>query len=871
MPSMIEVAPACISPVAFAVSEKSASDPPLDAVCRTAAALFGVRYAFVSRLDVTHQRFLGREGLDVSETSRDVAFCAYTILGEAYEPLVVLDTHCDERFAANPLVTGAPFLRFYAGMRIALAGGVHAATVCIADTLPRAGFDKAERERLTDLALFVEATLRGRAAEIEAGRARYQVEDSDSLLQTTLESMDQGLLMTDADDRVRVSNRRVASLMGVPETLLYDGAPFAAVRAYQAAQGEFADLPDDLRGFLEKGCPRTENSDYERMRPDGTVLQVCTRPSPRGGVVRTFTDVTQRRTAECALRASESRYRILAENANDIIVMGDLSMRRHYVSPAVRSVLGYEPEELLATTAAEFCHPDDAQAFTDLWTQVKTQAEGRFITCLRHRHKAGHYAWIEASIRVVRDEPDPGRVIYVAALRDVTARREAEAQVRHMALHDALTGLPNRTLFRDRLEQAITHARRARTCFAVLACDLDRFKAVNDSLGHPAGDALLRVVAERMRAVLRPYDTLARFGGDEFAIVLTYLDAVVDVGDLADRLIAAVSEPVDLDGQSVEVGISIGMTVATERDRDPDELFKRADIALYEAKAAGRNTYREFEPNAGARIATRGQLALDMKEALRAHEFHLVYQPVIDAGTGAVVSFEALMRWRHPTQGEVAPGAFIPVAEEMGLIVPLGAWALHEACREATSWPAHIRVAVNVSVVQLRRAGFEATVMAALAGSGLPAARLKLEVTESVLMQDAEVVIASLHRLRAIGVLIALDDFGTGYSSLSYLRRFPFDKIKIDRAFIRDIADPDAAAIVRAVVSIGERLGMGIVAEGVETVEQLDLVRQEGCTQVQGFLFSPPLPPDAARRYIERVAQHQTPPSGLAPASAKQA
>jgi len=868
---MIEVSPACIVPDAFAVSERPVSDPPLDAVCRTAAALFGVRYAFVSRLDETHQRFLGQDGLNVSQTPRDVAFCAYTVLGEAYEPLVVLDTHRDRRFAANPLVTGAPFLRFYAGMRIALAGGVHGATVCIADTLPRAGFGKAERERLTDLALFVEATLRGRAAEIEAGRARYQVEASDSLLRTTLESMDQGLLMTDADDRVRVSNRRVASLMGVPDTLLYDGAPFAAVRAYQAAHGEFADLPDDLRGFLEKGCPRTENFDYERTRPDGTVLQVCARPSPGGGVVRIFTDVTQRRSAEGALRASETRYRLLAENANDVIVLGDLAMRRHYVSPAVRSVLGYEPEELLATTAAEFCHPDDAQAFTDLWKQVKTGAEGRFITCLRHRHKAGHYVWIEASIRVVRDGPDPGRAIYVAALRDVTARREAEAQVRHMALHDALTGLPNRTLFRDRLEQAIAHARRARTCFAVLACDLDRFKAVNDSLGHPAGDALLRVVAERMRAVLRPYDTLARFGGDEFAIVLTYLDAAGDAGDLADRLIAAVSEPVDLDGQSVEVGVSIGVTVATERDRDPDELFKRADIALYEAKAAGRNTHREFEPNAGARIATRGLLALDMKEALRAQEFHLVYQPVVDAGTGAVVSFEALLRWRHPAQGDVAPGAFIPVAEETGLIVPLGTWALHEACREAASWPAHIRVAVNVSVVQLRRAGFEATVMAALAGAGLPAARLKLEVTESVLMQDAEVVMASLHRLRALSVLIALDDFGTGYSSLSYLRRFPFDKIKIDRAFIRDIADPDAAAIVRAVVGIGERLGMGIVAEGVETAEQLDLVRQEGCTQVQGFLFSPPLPPDAARRYIERAAQSRTSPSGRAPASAEPA
>jgi diguanylate cyclase (GGDEF)-like protein len=724
---MIGASLSCVVPDASEVSGEPAPDAQLDAVCRTAAALFGVRFAFVSRVDKAYQWFLGREGLSVPGTPREVAFCAHTVLGEPHVPLVVLDTHRDARFRANPLVTGEPFLRFYAGVPIALADGINAATVCIADTDPRAGFGEADRRRLADLALFVEATLRGRASQVEAAQAQRRVEASDTLLRTTLESMDQGLLMTDADDRVRVYNRRVAAMMGVAEALLYDGAPFAAVRAYQTAQGEFAHLPDTLRAWLERGDPAARIYDYERARPDGTVLQVRTLPLPEGGLVRTFTDVT--------------------------------------------------------------------------------------------------------------------------------GRRAAEEQIRYMALHDALTGLPNRTLFRDRLDQAIAHASRARSAFAVLACDLDRFKAVNDSLGHPAGDALLRVVAERMRNVLRPYDTIARLGGDEFAIVLAYLDEAREADGIADRLIAAVSEPIDLDGQSVEVGVSIGVTIGTELDQDPDELFQRADIALYEAKAAGRNTHREFEPGAGARIATRGQLALDMKEAIRSREFHLAYQPVVDSATASVVSFEALMRWRHPVQGEIPPGAFIALAEETGLIVPLGAWALQEACREAASWPAPVRVAVNVSVVQLRRAGLEATVMAALAASGLPADRLKLEVTESVLMQDAESVIAGLHGLRALGVRIALDDFGTGYSSLSYLRRFPFDQIKIDRSFIRDIADPDAAAIVRAVVGIGERLGMGIVAEGVETAEQLELVRREGCTQVQGFLFSRPLPPDAARDYLRTAAR----------------
>ncbi|MCJ2103846.1 EAL domain-containing protein [Methylobacterium sp. E-041] len=438
---------------------------------------------------------------------------------------------------------------------------------------------------------------------------------------------------------------------------------------------------------------------------------------------------------------------------------------------------------------------------------------------------------------------------WVATFEDFTERRRNEARIAHMALHDTLTGLPNRALLHDRLSQAIARTTRTHSPFAVLMCDLDRFKAVNDSLGHPVGDALLRVVAERMQAVLRPYDTVARIGGDEFAIVLDYLDEPGAAACLAERLIEAVGKPVCLDEQTIEVGVSIGLAVADENDYSTDDLFKRADIALYEAKAAGRNTYREFCPNVGNRIATRSQLGLDMKEAIRRGEFHLVYQPIVEATTGAVVSFEALMRWQHPLQGTISPSEFIPLAEETGLIVPLGAWALQEACREALTWPKPIRIGVNVSAVQFRR-GLEEAVLSALATTGLPAHRLKLEVTESVLMQDADGVLACLHRLRALGVVIALDDFGTGYSSLSYLRRFPFDKIKIDRSFIRDIADPDAAAIVRAVVGIGERLGMGIVAEGVETVDQLKLVRQEGCTQVQGFLFSRPLLPGDARAYI---------------------
>jgi len=560
-------------------------------------------------------------------------------------------------------------------------------------------------------------------------------------------------------------------------------------------------------------------------------------------------ETERRQAADAQRQVADTRTRLLAENATDVFVLGDLDMRPIYVSPASRAVLGREPEELVGRDPAEHIHPEDRATIADHWG--KLMGGGTPGVCrVRHRHREGHYIWLEASVNLMLDPQSGEATGYVAALRDVTARRETEEQMRHMALHDALTGLPNRTLLHDRLDQAIVYAARTHSPFAVLACDLDRFKAVNDSLGHPAGDALLRVVAQRMRAVLRPYDIVARLGGDEFAVVVGHLDEPGAAACIAERLIAAVGEPVDLDGQVVEVGVSIGYTIATERDRDADELFKRADMALYEAKAAGRNTACEFEYQVGARVATRGQLGLDMKEAMRRGEFRLVYQPVVDAATGMAVGFEALMRWRHPLRGEVSPAEFIPLAEETGLILPLGAWALREACREAMTWPAPVQVAVNVSAVQLRRAGLEAAVLSALAASGLAPGQLKLEVTESVLIQDAEACLACLHRLRGLGVSIALDDFGTGYSSLSYLRRFPFDQIKIDRSFIRDIADPDAAAIVRAVAGISERLGMSVVAEGVETADQLDHVQREGCTQVQGFYFSRPLPAEDARAYI---------------------
>jgi diguanylate cyclase (GGDEF)-like protein len=438
--------------------------------------------------------------------------------------------------------------------------------------------------------------------------------------------------------------------------------------------------------------------------------------------------------------------------------------------------------------------------------------------------------------------PLAGGAGWVVTCQDITARQRAEQQVVFMARHDALTRLPNRVMFRERIELAIAQTERT-IAAAVLFLDLDHFKAVNDTLGHPVGDRLLCSVADRLDSCVRQVDTIARFGGDEFAVIQVGPERVEDVAVLAQRISDVLSAPYEVDGHQVIVGVSIGIAMVPADGSDPDTLLKNADIALYRAKAEGRGVFRLFEPAMDAHLQQRRVLELDLHRALAAQEFELFYQPLLNVTSRRICGFEALMRWNHPTRGLLAPSAFIATTEEMGLIVPLGRWALREACREAVSWPDDVKVAVNLSAVQFASRDLVQAVTDALAGSGLPARRLNLEITESVLLQSTERVLSILHELRDLGASISMDDFGTGYSSLSYLRSFPFDKIKIDQSFIRDLVhDEDAAAIVRAVTGLGSALGMATVAEGVETYEQFARLRAEGCTEVQGYFFGKPAP-----------------------------
>jgi diguanylate cyclase (GGDEF)-like protein len=531
-----------------------------------------------------------------------------------------------------------------------------------------------------------------------------------------------------------------------------------------------------------------------------------------------------------------------------------------------------------------FCMLDDAQRFV---TTNKRFGEIYFLpsemilpgmplrTSLEHRVKNGHFGddigpdFVEQQLAAAR-APEPwhktritrdGRTISVlhqplagggslSTHEDITASRKAEAQIAHMAHYDALTDLPNRLLFREHLVKALESVDRGK--LAVLCIDLDRFKAVNDTLGHPIGDALLRAVGDRLQASARPADLVARLGGDEFAIVQAGTEQPIGATALATRLIAEIAKPFELDGHQVAIDASVGISIAPNDGIDPDKLLKSADMALYRAKNDGRDSYRFFEPDMDARMQLRRKIELDLRRAVAVGEFEVYYQPLITLETQKISGFEALLRWHHPERGMVPPMEFIPIAEEIGLIGQIGAWVLKRACLEAATWPDDIQIAVNLSPAQFKHRAVVLDVVAALGASGLPAHRLEVEITETVLLQDTEATVGILDELHNLGVHISMDDFGTGYSSLAYLQKFPFDKIKIDRSFVKDLSErPQSIAIIRAVTAMSISLGMKTTAEGVETEEELQTLKEEGCTEVQGYLFSKPVPAAQARLLLQ--------------------
>jgi diguanylate cyclase (GGDEF)-like protein len=596
----------------------------------------------------------------------------------------------------------------------------------------------------------------------------------------------------------------------------------------------------DVLGKLVSGA--YDQTDHDRQRTDRSIsLMIEELDHLNRGLERLVEERTVAlRQREEELRAQNLRFDAALSNMSQALLMFDASARLVISNRRYEEMYGLSPEavrpgcllrDLLQRRLENGTFSDDPDAYVcnlmsviaqgKTWSQLVELADGRTISVLNHPMAGG--GW-------------------VATHEDITERRRAEKQIVHMARHDALTDLPNRVLLHERLSQALSDLPPDRQ-LAVLYLDLDHFKGVNDTLGHQIGDDLLKMIAARLRGCVGEDDTVARVGGDEFAIIRTGIGQPDDAAALARRICEAVKQPCELNGHAVMSDTSIGLALAPGDGTDPTELLKNADMALYRAKADGRGTYRFFEPAMDALMKSRRALELALRVALANGEFELHYQPLVNLDDRRITGCEALLRWQHPERGLVPPAEFIPIAEEIGLIVPLGEWVLRQACLDAMQWPSDIKVAVNLSPLQVMNQNLVAVVVGALAAAGLPASRLEVEITESVLMQNSETTLATLHRLRELGVKISMDDFGTGYSSLSYLRSFPFDKIKIDRCFISGLATgDDSVAIVMAIAGLARHLGIATTAEGVETRQQFQQVKALGCSEMQGFLFSPPRP-----------------------------
>jgi diguanylate cyclase (GGDEF)-like protein/PAS domain S-box-containing protein len=540
--------------------------------------------------------------------------------------------------------------------------------------------------------------------------------------------------------------------------------------------------------------------------------------------------------------ARERSYRILVQGVTDYaIFMLDAQGRITSWNAGAERAKGYTAAEIVGRHLSCFFSEEDRGAGVPERALATAVRDGRFEGECWHLRKDESRFLAHVIIDPIRDE---GNVVsgFATVTRDITRQKEDAERTAHMARYDLLTGIANRTLFMEKLAEAAARLRRRGEPFTVLVLDLDRFKTVNDSLGHPAGDALLKLTAQRLKASLRETDVLGRIGGDEFAIIQpggpNQQNAAVR---LANRIIDIIAQPFDLDGNQVTIGTSIGIALAPGDADDPAELMKKADIALYRIKSEGRDDYRFFDAEMTASAEARRQLEDDLRGALSRDELEIHYQPILDALTGEPHAVEALARWRHPAKGYIPPSQFISLAEETGLMVPLGEWILQKACADAMNWPPHIKVAVNLSPVQLRKSNLLDVILCVLVETGLPAQRLELEITETGLFASKTDRLVMMRKLKNLGVTFALDDFGTGHSSLSYLTMFPFDKIKIDKSFTQNLTKrADCAAIVSSVLALGAGLGIKTVAEGVETRRQFDLLRAAGVSLVQGYLFCHP-------------------------------
>jgi len=693
-------------------------------------------------------------------------------------------------------------------------------------------------------------------------QAEEESEAALSLVRATLEATADGILVVDEKGRIVSYNQKLAEMWQVDRELLEAGDDR---RAMESILEQLKD-PAAFMGKVEElyAQPDAESRDLIEFQ-DGRHYERVSRPQKILGAsvgrVWSFRDVTERKRAEDALRTSETRYRTLFERNLAGVYRTTLGGRILDCNEAFARIFGYESRaEMLRQPAWDFyLTPEDRNA------ALGQLRERRFLEnyeqCLRKRD--GSFVWVIENATLVPD-PEGNFTHTEGTIIDITERKRAEEQVRHLAFHDALTGLPNRLLFNDRLTVSILQSHRSKSRLAILFLDLDRFKVINDSLGHSIGDALLREVSERLGKCVREGDTVARLGGDEFIVLVPGLGHDEDGAKVAQKILAVVRQPFFADGHELFLTTSVGVAVYPADGESAEILVRNADTAMYRAKEQGRDNYQLYTPAMNSRALERLSLENRLRAAISNGELVLQYQPLLDIDTGRIRGAEALVRWHHPDLGLLPPGEFISLAEVSGLIVPIGHWVLQTASRQARAWHKlgfpELTVAVNLSARQFQQADLVAQIKEALRAAELPAEALDLEITESNAMQNAELSISTLWDLKNLGVQISMDDFGTGYSSLNYLKRFPIDRIKIDQTFVRDVTtDPDDAAIASAMIAMAHSLQLSVVAEGVETEAQLAFLREQKCDEMQGYLFSAPVNPDRFEELLKT--------GGMAPAT----
>ncbi|QPC93955.1 bifunctional diguanylate cyclase/phosphodiesterase [Mesorhizobium sp. INR15] len=666
-----------------------------------------------------------------------------------------------------------------------------------------------------------------------------ELREQNERFSAAVENMSHGLCMFDAGERMIICNGNYINIFCLDAKVVRPGIRFLDILQHSVDIGVASQTAEELYAIRKPYIDQAKPSTYEEILSDGRTIDISHRPLASGGWVSIYEDITVQRRAEQELKEQHRRFDAALANMSQGLLMydvdGKLIVRNQRFLELFRLdkadfPFGLTHRELLGLLIDKGIYPDDIDVEDEVERTSASMQAGE--TRSTYRHLADGRA-----LMIARRPMSGGG--WVATFDDVTERRRVEERMTQLAHYDTVTGLPNRSMFRERLDQALGKAKAAP--LAILSLDLDRFKAVNDTWGHPAGDWLLKCVAERLQRCLRKdTDIVARFGGDEFVILQSGVRDSADAEKLAKRIVESIAKPFRDRGRDMHVGVSVGVAIFPNDGKDAETLLKNADMALYRAKGEGRNLCRFFEPAMDAMVRARHALEIDLETALPRQELDLDFQPIMNIASGEIVGAEALMRWHSPTRGVVVPDEFIPAAEETGLIISFGEWALRKACTAAASWPPGLSIAVNVSAMQLRNGGFARNVISALAFSGVPASRLELEITETVLMDESDTVLKALRQLRELGVRIALDDFGTGYSSLGYLRRFPVDKIKIDRSFTRDIGNRHTAAIVRTIIALGAELGIVVTAEGVETERQLDILRKDGCVEAQGYLIGPP-------------------------------